>query len=60
MFLPSAKARRRSDGLIRWRGLAQQIDEHCGPDGCEGDGMLLEPHVGAIAELFRRAARSSA
>jgi len=59
MFLPSAKARRRSDGLIRWRGLAQQIDEHCGPDGCEGDGMLLEPHVGAIAELFRRAARSS-
>ena len=56
MFLPSAKARRSREGLTRWRGLAQRFDEYCGPDGCEGDGMLLEPHVSAIAALFRTAA----
>jgi thioesterase domain-containing protein len=54
LFLPSPKARRAAEGLIRWRALARRVDEYCGPDGCEGDTMLLEPHVPAIAHLFQR------
>lgn len=57
MFLPSPKARRSSEGLLRWRSLAKHVEEYCGPHGCEGDAMLLEPCVPAIAELFRRASR---
>ena len=53
LFLPSAKSRRPVDGLVRWRGLAREVEEYCGPDECVGDSMLLEPHVGAIAALFR-------
>ena len=54
LFLPSRKARRPAEGLLRWRTLAREVEEYCGPDGCEGDVMLLEPHVPAIAALFRR------
>jgi thioesterase domain-containing protein len=53
LFLPSAKARRSVDGLLRWRAFAEDVREYSGPDGCEGDSMLLEPHVFAIARLFR-------
>jgi thioesterase domain-containing protein len=53
LFLPSAKSRRPVDGLVRWRGLAQEVEEYCGPDECVGDSMLLEPHVRAIAALFQ-------
>jgi len=53
LFLPSPKARRPVEGLVRWRGLAHEVDEYCGPPGCVGDSMLLEPHVRAIARLFR-------
>jgi thioesterase domain-containing protein len=54
LFLPSAKARRAADGLVRWRTLARHVGELCGPDGCEGDTMLLEPNVTAIARLFQQ------
>lgn len=59
LFLPSARARRSADGLLRWRDLAVDVEEFCGPDGCEGDTMLLEPHVGAFARLFRLRADSA-
>lgn len=36
-----------------WRTVARNLEEYCGPDGCEGDVMLLEPHVNAIAGVFR-------
>jgi thioesterase domain-containing protein len=55
LFLPSPRARRRSEGLLRWHGLAHRVEEYCGPEGCEGDAMLAEPYVPTIAELFRRA-----
>lgn len=59
MFLPSPRARRRSEGLLRWHGLANRVEEYCGPEGCEGDTMLAEPYVPTIAELFRRAIRDA-
>ena len=36
-----------------WRTVAREIEEYCGPDGCEGDVMLQDPHVGAVAEVVR-------
>ena len=37
-----------------WRSVAQHAEEYFGPDGCDVSDMLLEPHVRAVAELFRR------
>jgi hypothetical protein len=46
---------------FRWKGsVAQHSDEYFGPDGCDYvSDMLLEPHVRAMAELFRRCRENS-
>ena len=31
--------------------------EHVGPDGCDGDDMLREPHVLVLAALLKQALR---
>jgi thioesterase domain-containing protein len=54
LFLPSPRSRRAADGLLGWRTAAFQVAEYCGPEGCEGDDMLLEPHVGTIAGMVRQ------
>ena len=54
LFLPNSGWLRSATAVRRWRPLARDIEEHIGPDGCPAEEMLLEPHVGAIAELFRR------
>jgi thioesterase domain-containing protein len=37
----------------RWRGVARAFEEHLGPDDCDIDVMLKEPHVAAIAAALR-------
>lgn len=59
LFLPNRGWLRSSTAVRRWRPLASDVEEYIGPDGCEGEEMLLEPHVGAIAELFRRCRQES-
>jgi len=56
LFLPNKQWLRlgNRNEALRWRAVARETEEYCGPDGCEGDVMLLEPHARAIAELFRR------
>jgi len=54
MFLPSATWDRSGNGLEEWKSLTDRVSEHVGPDGCEGDVMLLEPFVATMAELLRR------
>jgi thioesterase domain-containing protein len=56
LFLPSSAWLRpeNPNAALRWRAVARDTEEYCGPDGCDGDVMLLEPHARAIAELFRR------
>jgi thioesterase domain-containing protein len=54
VFVPNQQWLRSGSMLLRWRRVARDIEQYCGPDGCEGDVMLREPDVGAIAELFRR------
>jgi thioesterase domain-containing protein len=59
-FLPSREWSS-GDALLarRWRGLARDIEEYCGPDGGRGDRILLEPYVRALAEQFRLFRESS-
>jgi thioesterase domain-containing protein len=54
LFLPNQKCMRQGNPLMRWQPFAQNTDVYWGPDGCEGDIMLLEPYAGVIAELFQR------
>jgi thioesterase domain-containing protein len=54
LFLPNRGWLRSATAVRRWRPLARDVEEYIGPDGCPAEEMLLEPHVGAFAELFRR------
>ncbi len=60
VFLPS-RDWQSGDALLgrRWREVARNIEEYCGPDGGRGDRILLEPHVRDLAELFRRSRESN-
>jgi thioesterase domain-containing protein len=52
-ILPSSDCVLPRDATLRWRTVVRDLEEYSGPDGCEGDVMLLEPYADAIAEVFR-------
>jgi thioesterase domain-containing protein len=54
LFVPNRSWLRSGNLSRRWRHVARDIEEYCGPDGCEGDVMLREPDVRVTADLFRR------
>ena len=58
LFFPNRAWLHRGNSMQRWRGVAGHVEEYWGPDGCEGDVMLHEPHVRMIAEQFQDCARS--
>jgi thioesterase domain-containing protein len=53
LFIPNRDWLRPRSPMLRWRRVARETEQYVGPDGCHGDHMLLEPHVPAIAALFR-------
>jgi len=53
-ILPSKDSALPRQATISWRSIVPRIEEYYGPDGCEGDVMLLDPHAGAIADLIRK------
>jgi len=57
LFLPNKEWLRPGNAALRWRRVARDTEEYCGPEGCEGHVMLHEPHVHAIAELFQHCSR---
>ena len=57
VFLPSEAWRRSGDRPDEWKRVAGQVVEHVGPDGCDGDNMLREPHVLVLAALLNQAFR---
>lgn len=59
LFFPNREWLRPGNAMQRWRGLAGDCEEFCGPDGCEGDVMLHEPNVRVIAEQFQGARAAS-
>jgi thioesterase domain-containing protein len=50
-FLPNGAWRHAGEGSDEWKKVARQVIEHIGPDGADGDNMLKEPHVQALAAL---------
>jgi thioesterase domain-containing protein len=44
--------------LLRWREFGSRIEEVCGPDTCDGDNMLLDPHVHTIAAILKQRLQS--
>ena len=54
LFLPSEAWVRSGAEPLRWRTVAQGTEEYFGPDGCDHDVMLREPHAATFAELFTR------
>jgi thioesterase domain-containing protein len=45
---------------LRWRSVAERVEQHYGPDDCHTDVMLLEPYAPTFAELFRRSVMGEA
>jgi thioesterase domain-containing protein len=56
-FLPSEAWRHCGERPDEWKQVAQDVVEHVGPDGADGDNMLLEPHVQALAALLNPSLR---
>jgi thioesterase domain-containing protein len=52
IFLPNEAWRHSGDLTDEWKKVAEHVVEHIGPDECNGDTMLLEPHVRALAGLL--------
>jgi thioesterase domain-containing protein len=60
LLLPCKTWARSSRQPLRWRSVAERVEEHYGPDECHTDVMLLEPYAPTFAELFRRSAMGEA
>jgi thioesterase domain-containing protein len=54
LFLPSKAWAGSSRQPLRWRAVAEQVDEHYGPDDCHTDVMLLEPNAAIFAKIFEQ------
>ena len=59
LFFPNKQWLHSVQAQWRWRSVARESDEYCGPADCEAGHMLLEPCVARIAELFRRCREKS-
>jgi thioesterase domain-containing protein len=55
LFLPNEAWRHSGDLPDEWKRVAEQVVEHVGPDECDGDDMLREPHVPEVADLLNGA-----
>jgi thioesterase domain-containing protein len=55
LFVPGPQWRDSGVAAARWRALATEVQEYCGPAASDGVNMLREVHAPAFAELFRRA-----
>jgi thioesterase domain-containing protein len=54
LLLPCKAWARSSRNPLRWRSVADRVEEHYGPDDCDTDVMLLEPYGAAFARLFEQ------
>jgi thioesterase domain-containing protein len=54
LLLPCKAWARSSRQPLRWRSMADRVEEHYGPDDCHTDVMLLEPNARKFAELFEQ------
>jgi thioesterase domain-containing protein len=57
VFLPNEASRHSGDRPEEWRRVVSEVVEHVGPDECNGDNMLREPNIRAIAALLNSSLR---
>ena len=57
VFLPNGAWRRSGDQPDEWKRVSGRVVEHVGPDDANGDTMLGEPHVRALAKLVNASMR---
>jgi thioesterase domain-containing protein len=57
LFLPNHAWRRSGDQPDEWKRVSGRVVEHVGPDDANGDTMLGEPHVRALAKLMNASMR---
>jgi thioesterase domain-containing protein len=55
LFLPCREWQHAGFLALRWQSVARRSEEYSGPEGCNGDNMLLARNAPAFAELFQRA-----
>jgi thioesterase domain-containing protein len=60
LLLPCKAWAHSSRQPLRWRTVAERVDEHYGPDDCHTDVMLLEPNAQVFAEMFTRSVTGEA
>lgn len=54
LMLPCEAWKQSSDAPLRWGHLAASCAQFAGPDGCNGDTMLLPENAATFAALFER------
>jgi thioesterase domain-containing protein len=54
LFLPAGQWLRSGVAALRWRAVAEQAEEHFGPELRSTADIMREPNAPAFAELFRR------
>jgi hypothetical protein len=59
-FVPNRKWVSSDYAPERWRRVAPHLEQYYGPESVDPDRMLIEPHVHAFAELFRRCRQGNA
>lgn len=59
LFLPKKDWLHAGYGKDRWRSVAGETEEYYGPEGTDRDGLLRQPYVAALAELFRQCREKS-
>lgn len=57
VFLPNGAWRRSGDQHDEWKRVSGHVVEHVGPDDANGDTMLLEPHIRALAKVVNASMR---
>lgn len=54
LLLPCQEWLSTGNQALRWGSMAQHVEKHFGPAGCNADNMLREPYARTFAELFNR------
>jgi hypothetical protein len=60
LLLPCKAWARSSRQPLRWRTVAERVEEYYGPDDCHTDVMLLEPNASIFAQLLRQSVMGEA
>jgi thioesterase domain-containing protein len=59
LMLPCHAWKRSTDAPLRWKRLVGSTAEYVGPEGCDGDDMLLQAHAPVFAAFVKQAQKAA-